>query len=90
MKMLKVHQNAPTSMLKSQNFSGGHTPDPISKAEGREGRGWVGLGREGIGVWPTQKLSRGAPYESRHQILDGGILLNKENVFLLYQLNSYL
>jgi hypothetical protein len=22
----------------------------------------VELGRDGIGVWPTQKLSRGAPY----------------------------
>jgi hypothetical protein len=36
-------------------------------ARGREGKGgeercWVGLGKEGIGVWPTQKLSRGAPY----------------------------
>jgi hypothetical protein len=29
--------------------------------KGGEGRSWVGLGREGIGVWPTQKLSRGAP-----------------------------
>jgi hypothetical protein len=30
--------------------------DPRIKREGE------GLGREGIGVWPTQKLSRGAPY----------------------------
>jgi hypothetical protein len=60
MKMLKVHQNAPTSMLKSENFSAVIPPDPRIK------RGGVGLGRvgrEGIGVWPTQKLSRGAPYE---------------------------
>jgi hypothetical protein len=59
MKMLKVHQNAPTSMLKSQIFSGVIPPDPRIK-RGREGG--EGLGREGIGVWPTQKLSRGAPY----------------------------
>jgi hypothetical protein len=59
MKMLKVHQNAPTSMLKSENFSGVIPPDPRIK------RGGVGLGRVGkggIGVWPTQELSRGAPY----------------------------
>jgi hypothetical protein len=62
MKMLKVHQNAPTSMLKSQNFSGDHTPGPpYQKGKGgRGGLGWVGKG--GIGVWPTKKLSRGAPY----------------------------
>jgi hypothetical protein len=35
----------------------------ISKGEGT---GWVGLhGKGGIGVWPTQKLSRGAPYDDR-------------------------
>jgi hypothetical protein len=56
MKMLKVHQNAPTSMLKSENFSGVIPPNSRIK------RGGEGLGREGIGVWPTQKLSRGAPY----------------------------
>jgi hypothetical protein len=63
MKMLKVHPNAPTSMLKCENFSGVIPPDPRIKREGEGGRGWVGLGREGIGVWPTQKLSRGAPYD---------------------------
>jgi hypothetical protein len=42
MKMLKVHQNAPTSMPKSQNFSRVIPPDPLSKGEGREGRGWEG------------------------------------------------
>jgi hypothetical protein len=48
---------------KISNFAGGHIPlTPESKREGREGRGWVGVGREGTGVWPTQKLSRGAPY----------------------------
>jgi hypothetical protein len=41
MKMLKVHQNAPTSMLKSENFSGGHTPGPPYQ-KGRGGRGGVG------------------------------------------------
>jgi hypothetical protein len=46
MKMLKVHQNAPTSILKSQNFSGGHTP-VIKKREGL-GRG-LGRGREELG-----------------------------------------
>jgi hypothetical protein len=30
--------------------------------KGGDGRSWVRLGREGIGVWPTQKLSCGAPY----------------------------
>jgi hypothetical protein len=59
MKMLKVHQNAPTSMLKSENFSGVIPPDPRIKRGGEEREE---LGREGIGVWPTQKLSRGAPY----------------------------
>jgi hypothetical protein len=55
MKMLKVHQNAPTSILKSQNFSEGHTSDPVSKGEGRgvegdrEGRGTEGRGGEGRG-----------------------------------------
>jgi hypothetical protein len=81
MKMLKVHQNAPTSILKSQNFSGVIPRTPVLKGEGRggegvrEGRGTEGrgkegrgrscvrLGREGIGVWPTQKLSCGAPYD---------------------------
>jgi hypothetical protein len=61
----------PTSMLKSQNFSGDDTADPRIKRgeEGWEGKGigrggkeLGGLGREGIGVWPTQKLSHGAPY----------------------------
>jgi hypothetical protein len=47
MKMLKVHQNAPTSMLKSQNFSGVIPPDPILKGKGRGGRGGEGLG--GVG-----------------------------------------
>jgi hypothetical protein len=46
MKMLKVHQNAPTSMLKSQIFSGGHTRTPELNGEGRE-RGGVGWGWEG-------------------------------------------
>jgi hypothetical protein len=52
-------------MLKSQNFSGGDTPGHRFK---RGGDGWegLGLGREGIGVWPTQKLSRGAPYASAY------------------------
>jgi hypothetical protein len=45
----------------------GDTPDPRIKMGGRgedrgEGKYWVGSGKEGIGVWPTQKLSRGAPY----------------------------
>jgi hypothetical protein len=44
MKMLKVHQNAPTSILKFQNFSERDTPDPRIK---REGDGWEG--REGWG-----------------------------------------
>jgi hypothetical protein len=70
MKMLKVHQNAPTSMLKSYIFSGVIPRTPVSKREEREGRGWVGLGREGIGVWPTQKLSRGAPYETIGKIMN--------------------
>jgi hypothetical protein len=39
MKMLKVHQNAPTSMLKSQIFSGVIPLIPESKGIGREGRG---------------------------------------------------
>jgi hypothetical protein len=60
MKMLTVHQNAPTSMLKSENFSGVIPLDPRIKRRGEGGR--EGLGRVGIGVWPTQKLSRGAPY----------------------------
>jgi hypothetical protein len=45
MKMLKVHQNAPSSMLKSRIFSVVIHRTPESKREGREGRGWVGLGR---------------------------------------------
>jgi hypothetical protein len=69
MKMLEVHQNAPTSMLKFQNFPGLIPPDPRIKrgGEGREKRK-RGLGREGIGVWPTQKLSRGAPYDYIYNI----------------------
>jgi hypothetical protein len=42
MKMLKMHQNTPTSMLKSENFSG-VTPNPRIK------RGGEGLGRVGKG-----------------------------------------
>jgi hypothetical protein len=44
--MLKVHQNAPTSMLKSENFSGVIPPDPRIKrgGEGREELGRVGKG----------------------------------------------
>jgi hypothetical protein len=38
----------------------GYFLDPRIK-RGREGG--EGLGRDGIGVWPTQKLSHGAPYE---------------------------
>jgi hypothetical protein len=41
--MLKVHQNAPTSMLKSENFSGVIPPNPRIK------RGGEGLGRVGKG-----------------------------------------
>jgi hypothetical protein len=48
----KVHQNAPTSMLKSRIKRGGEGLGGLSR-----------VGKEGIGVWPTQKLSRGAPYE---------------------------
>jgi hypothetical protein len=54
MKMLKVHQNAPTSMLKSQNFSGGHTPDP------RINSGGEGWGGDGLG-WEGRKLVFGPP-----------------------------
>jgi hypothetical protein len=41
----------------------GHTPGPPyqNMRGGREG-----LGRVGIGVWPTQKLSRGAAYGLAH------------------------
>jgi hypothetical protein len=47
MKMLKVHQNAPTSMLKSQFFPGVIPRTPESKGEGREGGvGWGWEGRE--------------------------------------------
>jgi hypothetical protein len=55
MKMLKVHQNAPTSMLKSENFSGVIPPDLRIK------RGGEGLGREGIGVWPTKNYPVAPP-----------------------------
>jgi hypothetical protein len=49
-KMLKVHQNAPTSILKSENFSGGDTPDPRIKRKERDGEGVrVGKGGEGRG-----------------------------------------
>jgi hypothetical protein len=44
MKMQKVHQNAPTSMLKSQNFSEVIPRTPVSKGEGGEGLGRVGKG----------------------------------------------
>jgi hypothetical protein len=46
MKMLKVHQNAPTSMLKSYIFSGVIPPDPRIK---KGGEGGEGLGRVGKG-----------------------------------------
>jgi hypothetical protein len=42
MKMLKVHQNAPTSMLKSQIFLGSYPGPPYQKGKG--GRGEVGKG----------------------------------------------
>jgi hypothetical protein len=48
-------------MLKSQIFFRGSYPGPPYQ-KGKGGRGGVGLGREEIGVWPTQKLSRGAHY----------------------------
>jgi hypothetical protein len=49
MKMLKVHQHAPTSMLKSQNCFGVIPLDPVSKGEGRGGEGRGGGGGRGRG-----------------------------------------
>jgi hypothetical protein len=62
MKMLKVHQNAPIGYkhAKISKFLRGSYPEHHIK---RGGDGWEGLGREGIGVWPTQKLSRGTAYD---------------------------
>jgi hypothetical protein len=73
MKMLKVHQNALTSMLKSENFSGVIPPDSRIK---RGGEKREGLGRERTGIWPTQKLSRGAPYALGGDIEIGSNLSN--------------
>jgi hypothetical protein len=60
MKMLKVHHNAPRSLLKSKKISGTDTRGPpyykgrrgVERGGGEsegEGRGWVGLGKVGKG-----------------------------------------
>jgi hypothetical protein len=76
MKMLKVHQNTPTSMLKSENFSGITPPDPRIKRgeEGREGLGRVWKGGNRCLAHP--KLSRGAPYDYSHEHLCFSLAIN--------------